>query len=504
MQKPTLDTTFDPFEECSEDHAPAPTDPIKSALRLGAWINSEINRGEKDRYSLTNEEYDAYDYFLSHNLCVKNKKGKDIRPNEPMVIRLVLLEHRFMMLNKTLYVYDADTGIYKPDRDGIITKSFINKHVDDEFTTAQRIKSIYSSFCDELTITKTDREINARPKHWIHFKNGYFDYKTQTWHDHDPNYYDLHVLPWEFDPIKYPYSNHPIFDSVFNADTMGDADTLKMTLQYIGYCMTLDTSLQKFLFVVGIGGSGKSTLLRMVEEIIGRDNCCSIGLQELSEPFGKCDLHLKQMNIRSDLPLTALKEIDAVKQLTGEDTISANVKFKDRISFKSYARLLFCANDIPLNNSDRSNALYRRLMIVKMNTVPQKPDPYLSDKLHGEIPNIISHIIRALVLSGGTIEESNSSKELVKEVYKNSDSVEAFIEDYCIRDADARIDRVLLYNEYERYCSKEERPNLSRTNFYRALKAKGFSDRGTKKGYDIIGLKRNSVILLAKSITAVN
>lgn len=383
--------------------------------------------------------------------------------------------------------------------------------------TSRNVDAIYNLILSEISIAKTDEHINERPKHWIHFRNGYFDYKNEEWFEHDPDYYDIAVLPWEYRPNLYP-TNHRLeyigglcgtvekellFDSVFNADTLGGEENRKMILQYMGYAMTLDTSLQKFLMLVGSGGTGKSTLLWILEEILGQKNISHVPLQDLQDRFSASSLYLKQANICADLPLSALKEIDVLKKLTGEDTISVDVKNKARFDFKSFARFFFSANDVPLNIGDRSNAFYRRLMIVKMNRPPASPDPYLKEKLKAEIPNIISKIVDELVLSGGKVEESTTSKELVKSAQKNSDSVEAFIDECCIRDADVRTNRVVLYNQYIMYCTHEGRASLSNQNFYRALETKGFSKVSGKGTREFKGLKISNVIQLSNKIDTI-
>ena len=96
-----------------------------------------------------------------------------------------------------------------------------------------------------------------------------------------------------------------------------------------------------------------------------KPNVSSVSLQGLQDRFAPAELFLKQANICADIPLTALSEVDMIKKLTGEDTISADRKFKNAYTFRSYARLFFSANDIPYI-AEKTNAFYRRMLILKM------------------------------------------------------------------------------------------------------------------------------------------
>ena len=129
-----------------------------------------------------------------------------------------------------------------------------------------------------------------------------------------------------------------------------------------------------------------------------------------------------------------------------------------------------------------------------MDNKPDHVDPNLVEKLKSEIPNIITLAVDELILSGGVIEESDNSKSAVKEAYKNSDTVEAFLDDRCEFDDKARIDRVELYRIYCNYCDNEERNHVKRSNFYKQLADKGFESRRSKNNYDICGIKiRNAI-----------
>lgn len=470
-----------------------------------------IKVDEKGIQALTEEEKNYYRYYLITHAYKLNTKGDATKPIHKAIADLVLLDMNLFILNGDAYLYDKKNGSYTRDPEGKKICNKIRSLLEFEFIEDKIINAIYNLIVNDDSLSIDDSQVNKRPKHWIHFKDCYFDYKTNEFYPHDPKYNEIGFIPWEYSPSRYPSSykftkigegllretieEELLFKSWIN-EVIPDPEDQAMLLQFIAYSLTLETNCQKFLMICGPGGTGKSTLLSVIESIIGLNNISSVSLQGLQDRFTPGELYLKQANICADIPLSALYEVDMIKKLTGEDLISADRKFKSNFMFKSFARLFFSANDIPVNLSDKSNAFYRRMLILKMDHKPETIDLNLVSKLKKEIPNIITLAIEELISSDGAIIESSGSKQAVKEAYKNSDTVEAFIDDRCILDDNARIDRVELYRYYCTYCDAEERKRVTRSHFYKQLLDKGFQSRRGKTNYDICGLKLSNVINL--------
>ena len=128
-----------------------------------------------------------------------------------------------------------------------------------------------------------------------------------------------------------------------------------------------------------------------------------------------------------------------------------------------------------------------------MEEIPEAVDKDLFKKLRAEIPNIITKIVEELYCSSGSIDVSENCKEAVKSAQKESDSVEAFLDDRCEADPVARMDRRTLYDAYKNYCYTEGRKELTPNGFYKALNNKGYSQvKG--KTRDVIGLKISNIV----------
>ena len=111
----------------------------------------------------------------------------------------------------------------------------------------------------------------------------------------------------------------------------------------------------------------------------------------------------------------------------------------------SYAKLLFSTNEMPQNLEDKSDAFYRRLLILDMNRVVKsgEKDLHLKEKVQAESDYAIHMAMIALknLYEQGKFTESEHSKECVREVQRTSDSICAFIDESLVRAKGKRLKR---------------------------------------------------------------
>ncbi len=118
--------------------------------------------------------------------------------------------------------------------------------------------------------------------------------------------------------------------------------------------------------------------------------------------------------------MQAMENTDVLKKAVGEDTLIYEKKGQDAIHFHSYAKLLFSTNEMPQNLEDKSDAFYRRLLILDMNRVVKsgEKDLHLKEKVQAESDYAIHMAMIALknLYEQGKFTESEHSKECVREV----------------------------------------------------------------------------------------
>ena len=164
----------------------------------------------------------------------------------------------------------------------------------------------------------------------------------------------------------------------------------------------------------------------------------------------------------------------------------AEFKGQNGFMFKNYSKLLFSTNMLPVITTERTNGFYRRLLILKMDRQPDKPDVGLADRLLLEMPYFLKLAVQALneMYRRGIITISESSKQAVAQMRKDSDVVQAWIDDCCTVGADLKMERAAAFTDFEKYCKDEERQALTRNRFFKALRTKNFSEvRGKSERY---------------------
>ena len=408
-----------------------------------------------------------------------DERGKIKGVYDYAIFKHLTEQYNIFVLGGVPFIYDG--GCYRMDGNGAKLKTLIRSCCYPEFIKSTTIKRVYDLFITAQELQVTYDQLNQYPAHWINFRNGFFDPVTGQLKDHDPEYKAVNQVPHVYDP-EAEVSGQAVEDWLRFA--VADPDDREMLLQYAGYCLTRDTRQQKFLILNGEGGTGKSTVIRMIEAMIGSENISNISLSELTQRFASYGLLGKLLNSCADLEVQALEDTSTLKKVLGEDTLRGEAKGKDSFSFKSYAKLIFSTNELPVIKAEKTNGFYRRLLILPMNRVPEVARSDFYDQLSAEIGYFIRISVQALsrMYKRGTLAESRHSAEAVDRLRMDSDTVEAFLNDKCERVRGERVERGYLYQMYSDYCYESDRTSLTRNNFFRSLRIKGFPEIRSASG----------------------
>ena len=389
------------------------------------------------------------------------------------------------------YIYSG--GIYVADRRGTKLKQVIRKLLYPQFIKSRTINQVYNLLVDAEELQKDFSELNRYPASCINFMDCMLDVKTMQKMQHSPRYFSVNQIPFRYMDIENAaegQETEKFFNFIFTS-----ADDREMFLEYAGLCLTTDTSQQRFLTLCGLGGTGKSVLIRMVEAAAGPANVSNVGMQELEKRFSTSMLLGKTLNSCADLPIDALNDASTLKKLLGEDSLMAEFKGENAFMFKNYSKLLFSTNTLPVVPSERTNGFYRRLLVLRMDKQPEKPDTGLADRLAMETVYFIRLAVQALhrMYQRGIITVSENSKNAVLQMRKDSDVVESWINDRCITREWLRIERTAAYKDFEEYCKEEERQALTKNGFFKALRIKSFPEVKGKNERFFVGISVKKV-----------
>lgn len=401
----------------------------------------------------------------------------------------------YIINNQKLFIYGGIPFIYRngcffPDWTKAELSTSIRDKIYDRLIKSTTIDRVYRLFLTDARIQKTFEEINTYPAEWICFQNGMYDPINKKMIPHDDKYYCINQVPYEYYPEMLPKAGINT-EKYLNFICDGKQDTREMLLQYMGYSLTRDTRQQKFLILTGEGGSGKSTLIKCFEMLVGRRNISNVSLTDLQQRFSSIELMGMLVNSCADLEIGALTDTSMLKKLVGEDSIKGEKKGEDLVFFKNYAKLIFSTNELPMVKSEKTNAFYRRLLVFPMNKVPEHKDPDLFCKLEAEKDYLLMLAVQALerMYAQKNITVASASEHEIERLRADSDTVEGFILEECEKVDGYREERTELYKRYSAFCEENERQALTKNNFYKSLRLKGYLEITSSGKRYFLGLK---------------
>lgn len=404
---------------------------------------------------------------------------------DAILVDYIIRKYHMFVIAKMPYIYED--GVYRLDDNETRLKEIIQGLIFERLVTINVLNRVYQLIIATHSLQRSYEDLNNYHKHWINFKNGFFDPIKWVMIPHDPKYLSINQIPHIFKLEANPVG---AATKSFIEFAIPDESDRQMLWEYYGYCMTTDSSLQKFLIFKGQGGTGKSRLIDIINTMIGYENSSSISLQQLNERFFPYMLLGKLLNSCADIPSKAMDAVDGIKKATGEDKIIAERKTKDAFPFNSYAKLVFSANEIPINIEEKSEALYRRMMIIKVDRKPETKNRNLKDQLIEEIDYSIMQSCKALhvMYERGGFSESSNSKNSVEELYMEADSVTAFLVERTQKADGKLVKSSELYEEYTKYCESLGRTKISVHSFHKNMKNKGYEKKRLSDGEKYAGI----------------
>lgn len=170
-------------------------------------------------------------------------------------------------------------------------------------------------------------------------------------------------------------------------------------------------------------------------------------------------------------------------------------KGKEPFFFRSFAKLIFSFNQLPLQLEEKSDAFYKRMRILKMDKELFLNNEYVDDLCSEEgITEVIPTLLEFLPLKA--IPRTKTSNAYVEALRQDSDSIHAFISQNCEEGEDFMESKSKLHQAYVEFCINSGREAHKKQAFNRAMKARykevrtGHSREYSWKGVKIGGNKQ--------------
>ena len=257
-----------------------------------------------------------------------------------------------------------------------------------------------------------------------------------------------------------------------------------------GYSATGDTSEQCMFINHGPGANGKSTFQEALAAALGDYAMRTPTETLLAKRAGGIPNDVARLKGARFVAASETEEgrrlaESLVKDLTGQDTISARFMRAEWFDFRPTHKLWLSTNHKPeIRGTD--NAIWRRIRLVPwaVTIPPAERDRKLPERLRDELPGVLAWAV------GGCLEwrrEGLRAPEVVRQATREyraeMDVLAAFLGDCCERGEEESAFAGKLWDAWKRWCEETgERPETQK-RFGGRLSERGFlNDRDSRTG----------------------
>ncbi len=231
--------------------------------------------------------------------------------------------------------------------------------------------------------------------------NGLLHVPTRKLLPHTPAFLGVNVRPYAYDRGATAERWLAFLKSLWT-DESGrvDAEAIETLQAWFGYCLTLDTRLQKIMVFHGVSRGGKGLTNRILQAVIGEENCTNPSMGDLSGRFGLQPLIGKQLATVSDARLGAKSNkpalLENLLRVSGEDFVTADRKGVTTWEGRLTTRFLIISNAVP-DLPDAAEAFVNRCIVLPfVKTFKHAEDHDLEGRLRGELPGILNWALAGL------------------------------------------------------------------------------------------------------------
>ncbi|MGV9800187.1 phage/plasmid primase, P4 family [Mycobacterium sp. NPDC003449] len=391
-------------------------------------------------------------------------------PNTPLLVASAVMERQraqgqpLLFWRESWYRY---VGNHYDDLD----ERALRKHLSDMLSTARYInkeglqvpwnprpaslKELVETLALESLVDK-----DVEPASWIDGRkhlvipcsNGLLRVRDHMFLDHDPAYFSLHCLGFDYDARASAPRWLQFLDEVWP----GDGDAHALLQEWFGYVLSGRTDLHKMLMLIGVTRSGKSTITKILDRLVGPANCAWITAETLVSRFGLAQLVGKPLAVFADERMTVRgnEAVGRILAITGEDAVPIEVKFKEAYSARLPTRLMFCSNEVP-TLPDAARAINNRVLSLHMDVSwldhPDQ-DPDLVNKLVLELPGIFNWALEGLArldANGGHFTQAHSADRVGELLRAGASPLREFVDERCVLAPENRVAKEVLYGEWK-------------------------------------------------------
>lgn len=394
------------------------------------------------------------------NIVQADGTGQKSKDNQWRILAQQLIkEHNLIALGDTIHKYE--NGHYRPFSPHEL-QTFILEHGDINATASQRKETIefITALCQKgYDEVDTDYAIIA-------VKNGMLDLNSLTLTPHTPDSYNTIFLDWEY---KEDCEYSELIDEFMKIVSMGDQKKMQFLYEVAGYCLLKRSIFEKFFIFKGTGGTGKSTFCNLIMRMVGKKYVSTVKLNQFDQDYYLATMMNKLVNIDFDASdKKTLEDSGRFKSITCSEPVSVRQIYAAVVEMVSCATVIINANHMP-KIADKSDGLYRRMILVEIDHKIKNPDPKFLEKVtDSDMEYFFYKAVRAIHMAlqrgGFSINESEQSLKLKFQIGQSNLKKWLQSNQFDISDLLHKT-TTQLFQEYKTFCLETNCQSSTKQNF---------------------------------------
>jgi len=344
-------------------------------------------------------------------------------------------------------------------------------------------KSVRERLFEALKIVARGNKPNPLPNYYLCFKNCLYDLQNDVTIKPTSSFFITTSIPWKLGTAK----DTPTIDRFFK-QWVGEEH--KQTLyEIVSYCLFRGYPIHRFFILFGPGSNGKGTFINFLKKFLGSKNITASELELLiTNTFETANLYQKLACFIAEINYNTLRSTSKLKQLTGEDPIRAQFKYKKPFEFVNYAKIIIATNTIP-PTTDKTFGFYRRSIILNFPNQFEKNFDILSSIPEEEYENLALKCIPILknLLKNGTFKGEGTMQEKALQYEELSNPLSKFLKVYCEDDPNGFIPSSELYTTFQGYLVDRKLRKWTKKEIAKELKEMGYERTQKRKPEPVRG-----------------
>jgi putative DNA primase/helicase len=303
--------------------------------------------------------------------------------------------------------------------------------------------------------------------------NGLLDIERRQLLPHTPLFFNQTSVPFEYNASALKPKRWLSFLAVVWPN---EPEAIDVLAEWFGYVISGLLNLHKILLMVGPTRGGKGVIARILMDLVGRQNTAGPTLHSLGGDFGLAPLIGKPLAVISDARFVGKNSnvvVERLLSISGEDTLTVNIKYKEQWTGKLPCRLHVISNELP-KLGDASTAIVGRIVLLLTSRSWLRCEDYTLEKdLRAELPGILNWALDGLerLTITNTFTRLPSAEEAIITMRDLASPVGAFAREKCEIGADKEVATDTLYAAYKAWADDNGHSKATKQTFGRDLRA---------------------------------